>query len=133
MKDILFKRVYMMVYIKNKWFFFLINIFVSILLFLIYSPAYNLKYFIDSLFYVTVVYLIFMLFLFIVRGRFLDGITWSFRKFASIMSKNRDYLEELGDNPMLSERINITFYRFIVFQTLALLVTLVLLLVVYYM
>ncbi|WP_404456121.1 DUF3899 domain-containing protein [Virgibacillus necropolis] len=121
-----------MIYLKNKWIFFLINIFVTILLFMTSSPTYNLTHFINSLFYVLLVYLILLLFLFIIKGRFFDGITWSFRRFRSIMSKNRDYLEELGDNPMLSERISITFYRFIAFQTFALLVFLMLLLVIYY-
>lgn len=121
-----------MVHIKNKWIFLLINVFLSIILFLTSAPAYNLRHFIDSLFYLALVYFILLLFLLIIRGRFFDGISWSFRKFRSVMSKERDYLTELGDVPMPSDRISITFYRFIVFQTFALLVILFLLLVVYY-
>ncbi|ASN03968.1 DUF3899 domain-containing protein [Virgibacillus necropolis] len=121
-----------MVYIKNKWIFLLINIFVGTILFLTSAPVYNLRHFIDSLFYVTLAYFILMLFLFIIKGRFFDGISWSFRRFRSVMSKKRDYLVELGDTPMPSDRISIPFYRFIAFQTFALLVTLTLLLVVYY-
>lgn len=118
---------------KNKFLVLLINILISIILFFISAPAYNLRYFIDSIFYVTLTYFILLLFLFIIKGRFFDGITWSFRRFRSIMSKNRDYLVELGDTPMPSDRINIAFYRFIVFQTFSLLLILCLLLGVYYL
>lgn len=121
-----------MINVKNKWIFLLINILVSMIIFLFTAPAYNLKYFINSLFYVALVYLILLLFLFIIKGRFFDGITWSFRRFRSVMSTNRDLLAELGDYPMPSDRINISFYRSITFQTLSLLIILILLLVVYY-
>lgn len=121
-----------MINMKNKWTFFLVNIFISIILFFISAPAYNLRYLINSLFYVSFVYLIFMLFLFIIKGRFFDGITWSFRRFRSVMSKNRDILAEMGDYPMPSDRISSTFYRFITFQTFALLIILIMLLIVYY-
>lgn len=117
---------------KNKWIILLVNILISLILFLISATAYNLKYFIDSLFYVSFIYFILLLFLFIIKGRFLDGITWGFRRFRSIMSKNRDYLAELEKTPMLSDRIGSSFYQFIAFQTLALLVILILLLGVYY-
>ncbi|MFZ3580047.1 DUF3899 domain-containing protein [Virgibacillus sp. DJP39] len=116
---------------KNKWIFFLVNLFVSVLIF-IFSESHDLKHFINSIFYVTLAYFILMLFLFIIKGRFFDGISWSFRKFRSVMSKERDYLTEIGDVTMPSDRISIPFYRFIAFQTAALLLSLVLLLIVYY-
>lgn len=118
---------------KNKLLFLLTNIVISFILFFITSPSYNLRYFIDSLFYISLIYFILLLFLFIMKGRFFDGITWGFRRFRSIMSKNRDYLTELGDTPMPSDRISISFYRFIVFQTFTILLILVLLLSVYYL
>ncbi|ASK61985.1 hypothetical protein CFK37_07340 [Virgibacillus phasianinus] len=122
-----------MVYIKNKWIFLLFNVFIGFVILLLSTSPINLRFFIDSLFYVTIVYIILMLLLFIIRGRFFDGIIWSFRRFGSIMSKNRDYLEEAEGSPKLSERINLPFYRFIAFQTFALLIILVLLLILYYM
>lgn len=118
---------------KNKLLFLLINIVISLILFFITSPSYDLRYFIDSLFYLSLIYFILLLFLFIMKGRFFDGITWGFRRFRSIMSKNRDYLTELGDTPMPSDRISISFYQFIVFQTFTLLLILILLFGVYYL
>lgn len=117
---------------KNKWIFLLVNIVISIVLFFISSPVYTLIYFINSLFYIALLYIILFLFLFIIKGRFFDGISWSFRRFGLIMSKKRDYLAELEDTPELSSRISNSFYRFIAFQTFFLIVLLIVLLGVYY-
>ncbi|WP_430790003.1 DUF3899 domain-containing protein [Virgibacillus flavescens] len=121
-----------MVHMKNKWVFLLINIFTSTIIFLVSASTYNFKHFINSIFYLTMVYVILMLFLFIIKGRFFDGISWSFRRFRSIMFKEGDYLLELGDSPKPSDRISISFYRFILFQTSALVGIIILILGIYY-
>ncbi|UFU00565.1 DUF3899 domain-containing protein [Radiobacillus kanasensis] len=87
--------------------------------------------FINGLFYVSLVYIMFSLILFIIRGKFLDGVTFGFRRFRSRVSKHdMDYLEEL---PLPSNRVNDTFYRLIYVQAVVLTGFDIVLLMIYYL
>ncbi len=102
------------------------------MLFFQFSSAYNLVNFINILFYVSGVYLLLFLILFIANGRFFDGVTFGFRRFRRTVSKEKNYLNEVEDKPLPSEMINKSFYRFIVFQSVALLMIQTVLLIIYY-
>ncbi|QGS69978.1 DUF3899 domain-containing protein [Oceanobacillus sp. 143] len=99
----------------------------------LFSDQYNITNFINTLFYISLLYIIIGLFLYIKRGGFFDGITFGFRRFWSVMSRHPDYLEEWKEKPLPSESKNEKFYRFIKFQGIALFIILVVLLVIYYL
>ncbi|WP_156290131.1 DUF3899 domain-containing protein [Oceanobacillus salinisoli] len=118
---------------KNKGFYLIINLIVIILIYVIFSTGYNIVNLINTFFYISFFYLIITLFLYTKRGGFYDGITFSFRRFASIMSRNKDYLEEWKEKPLPSEKRNDTFYHIVKFQAIVFLIIFVLLLLLYYM
>ncbi|RDW22362.1 DUF3899 domain-containing protein [Oceanobacillus arenosus] len=119
---------------KAKHYIYLVyNLIVTTLLFLIFSKQYNLTNFINALFYISLIYIVIGLFMYIKREGFFDGITFGFRRFWSVMSRNPDYLEEWKEKPLPSERKHEKFYRFIKFQGIALLIILVILMVIYYL
>jgi hypothetical protein len=117
---------------KNKWIIFLINLLITTVFFLIYAPSYAILYYINSLFYLSLVYLIVFLFMYTTKGGFFDGITFGFRRFNHVILKQNDYLEEWREKPLPSEKLNVHFYQILKFQALALIVLLSLLLVLYY-
>jgi hypothetical protein len=118
--------------IKNKWKFFILNLFITILIFIIFSSTYNLLNFINAIFYLSFVYLISVLFMYTAKGGFFDGVTFGFRRFNTLMFKRNDYLEEWRDKPLPSEKFNASLYQRLKFQTISLLVLLILLLLLYY-
>ncbi|MFJ7933310.1 DUF3899 domain-containing protein [Sporosarcina sp. NPDC096371] len=118
--------------LKNKWFILILNFCLSLMLFFIFASQYNLVHFINILFYVSSVYLIVFLILFIANGRFFDGVTFSFRRFRRSMSKQKDHLHEVEVQRLPSEMINKSFYRFTLFQGISLLIILIILLIIYY-
>nr|WP_309101852.1 DUF3899 domain-containing protein [Fredinandcohnia onubensis] len=117
---------------KNKWKFFILNLFITLLIFFIFSSAYNLLNFINSVFYLSFFYLITVLFMYTTKGGFFDGVTFGFRRFNSLMFKRNDYLEEWRDKPLPSEKFNASLYQRLKFQTICMLVLLIVLLVLYY-
>jgi len=117
---------------KNNWMILLINKLITTIFFLIYSPSYTILYYINSLFYLSLLYLIVFLFMYTTKGGFFDGVTFGFRRFNHIILKQNDYLEEWREKPLPSEKINMNFYQTLKFQALALFVLLSLLLVLYY-
>lgn len=102
-------------------------------LFLIFSPEYTLVNLIDIVFYFGFLYLVVFLFLYIVKGKFFDGLVYSFRKFNHVMFKKGDYLEGWKEKPLPSEGVKPGFYSAVKFQSLALLSLLMILLAVYYL
>jgi len=116
----------------NKWGYLLLNIILTIILFLTFSSVYNLVNFINSLFYISFAYLIVLLFLTTIRGGFYDGVTFGFRRFYSVMSK-KDYLDEWKEKPLPSEKFNEKFYQSIKFQTIMMVLIFVLFLGIYYL
>ena len=116
--------------LKNKWFLLLLNITLSFVLFLVFAPQYYFIHFINSSFYVTGVYLLLFIFLFVTNGRFFDGLVFGVRRFRRSRTKQKDYLNE---KKLPSEMINQSFYYFILFQGSALLIIQIILLTIYYM
>ena len=117
---------------KNQLMIFLVNMIVTTIFFLIYSSSYTILHYINSLFYLSLIYLIVFLFIYTTKGGFFDGITFGFRRFNHVILKQSDYLEEWRERPFPSEKINKNFYQTLKFQALALFVLLSLLLVLYY-
>ena len=117
---------------KNQLMIFLVNMIVTTIFFLIYSSSYTILHYINSLFYLSLIYLIVFLFIYTTKGGFFDGITFGFRRFNHVILKQSDYLEEWRERPFPSEKINKHFYQTLKFQALALFVLLSLLLVLYY-
>ncbi|WP_228409596.1 DUF3899 domain-containing protein [Radiobacillus deserti] len=72
--------------------------------------------YIDAIFSLSLLYIMFALFLFILRGRFFDGVTYGFRRFIHRMGKNKDLLDEFEKKPLPSDMINMNFYKAIVYQ-----------------
>ena len=124
-----------MSFLKNKWFLLLLNIILSFVLFLVFAPQYRFIHFINSSFYVTGVYLLLFIFLFITNGRFFDGLVFGVRRFRRSKSKSepKDFLNESRAKRLPSEMINQSFYFFILFQGSAMLVMQIILLTIYYM
>jgi uncharacterized integral membrane protein len=117
---------------ENKWKFLSLNIFLTLLIFLIFSSDYTFLYFINSLFYLSTLYLITVLLMYTIKGGFFDGVTFGFRRFNSIMFKRNDYLEEWREKPLPSEKFNASLYQRIKFQAIVLFLLLIILIFVYY-
>ncbi|GAA0421282.1 hypothetical protein GCM10008934_09770 [Virgibacillus salarius] len=110
--------------------YFLLTICLTLVIFLIFAPSYNLVNFINALFYVFLLLLVITLFIYTKKGGFFDGVTFGFRRFLSMMSN--DYMEEWKEKPAPSEKVNPSFYKIMQFQTITTFVLLGLLLIIYY-
>lgn len=117
---------------KNKWKFFLLNLFITLLIFFIFSSTFNFLNYINAVFYLSFVYLIIVLFMYTAKGGFFDGVTFGFRRFNTLMFKKNDYLEEWRDKPLPSEKFNASLYQRLKFQTILLLALLIISLFLYY-
>jgi hypothetical protein len=117
---------------RNNWLLLSGNIVFSIVLFLVIAADYTLVNYINALFYICFIYVLAALLFLVVKGGFIDGITYGFRRFRATMSKKEDYLEEWKDRAFLSEKISGAFHRAVAFQAWALLVLLVCLMIFYY-
>ncbi|WP_217587914.1 DUF3899 domain-containing protein [Lentibacillus saliphilus] len=117
--------------LKNKWFMLIMNLLASIILFVI-SSNFSLVNYVNILFYLTFIYIILWLVLFISKGGFFNGITFGFRKFRSIFQKDRDLLKEMDNKEDLSDRVNLNFYEHMRFHALSLSFITIVLLLVYY-
>lgn len=52
----------------------------------------------------------------VLKGRFLDGITYSFRRVGNRISKNRDYLDDWDKKPLPSQIVRPTVLKMFLFQ-----------------
>lgn len=118
--------------LKNNWILLGLHLGFVSLLFLFSAQPMELIHFINLLFYVNAFYLILLLTLFIINGRFLDGLAFGLRRARYMLSKKKDYLSEDEKKPLPSEKVNKSFYRFVRFQAIGLLIPLLLLMLVYY-
>lgn len=118
--------------IRNKWMVLFINVTIAGIVFWLKAPVYNLFHFINSVFYVGSFYFFIGLVLLVIRGKFFDGITYSFRRFIHKSSKNPDYLDDWEDKPLPSEKIHAEFMKFFLFQGAVLMAIMVFLLLAYY-
>jgi len=66
------------------------------------------------------------------KGGFFDGITFGFRRFHHKLLNKNDYMEEWRDKPLPSEKIKPSVYHNIIFQSISLILVLILLLGLYY-
>ncbi|MBZ9534633.1 DUF3899 domain-containing protein [Cytobacillus oceanisediminis] len=117
---------------NKKWSVFLINIFMTFVLFLIFSSEYSFVLYINSVYYLTFFYLVIFLFMYIAKGGFLDGVTFSFRRFHHVILKSNDYLDEWKEKPLPSQKFNKGIYSILKFQAFMLLIYLLILLLTYY-
>lgn len=116
----------------RKWYLLLFNIVVTLVLFFIFSSAYNLLHYINVVFYLAFFYVVIFIFMYIAKGGFFDGITFSFRRYNHVMFKKNDYLEEWKEKPLPSEKMNKRFYSALKFQLIMLFFYLMLLLIIFY-
>ncbi len=102
--------------LSNKWWLLLINLSISILLLIINGRPYKIFGYTDILFYLSSFYLFIGLALFVVEGRFFDGITYGFRRFFATTSKRRDYLDDWEEKPLPSQKVNRRFVNLMLFE-----------------
>ena len=121
-----------MTLIQNKWYLLSINFALSLLLFAFLAPVYDLKSYINSLFYVSYFYLFFGLIMFVLKGKFLDGITYSFRRVGNRISKNADYLDDWETKPLPSEIVRPSVMKMFFFQGIVLTVGMIILIGYFY-
>jgi len=117
---------------KKNWSLFLLNLLLSIILFFIFADEYTLLHYINMLFYICFLYVIIFLIQYTMKGGFFDGITFGFRRFHHNLFNKNDYLEEWRDKPLPSEKIQPSVYQIIIFQSISLILVLLLLLGLYY-
>lgn len=118
---------------KIHYWIFLINIaLISIVVFFANQDNLFIKL-IDVVFYFDLLYTIIFLFLFVLKGRFFDGLVFGFRRFNHVMFNRNDVLEEWKEKPLPSESINLRFYEVVKIQSITLTTLLILLLIIYYL
>lgn len=118
--------------LSNKWLLLLVNIALTFVLFFSFSSEYDLIHYINAVFYLSFFYLVIFIFMYISKGGFFDGVTFSFRRFNHTMFKKNDYLEEWKEKPLPSEMMNKTLYSSLQFQVIVLVILLLVLLVAFY-
>lgn len=123
-----------MAFLKNKWIILGINLLLSFIIFLLFSPQYTFMNYINYSFYIAAIYFFLFIFLFIVNGRFFDGLVFATRRFLQSRSKRkqRDLLQEMNEKKLPSQLISKASYRLIAFQGLTLMGIQLLLLTIYY-
>ncbi|QXE02716.1 DUF3899 domain-containing protein [Terribacillus sp. DMT04] len=114
---------------KGHFILLLVNLIIISILFFT-SDVLNLLTFINSLFYVAFFYFVVALLLFVIKGRILDGLTRSFRRFGKIMSRG---LFDFDDNGSPSQWVNRSFLRYMQFQAAVLIGLMLILLAIYYL
>lgn len=115
----------------NKWWLLIINLTISVLLFLINGSPFIMTNYVDILFYLCSAYLFFGLALFVIEGRFFDGITYGFKRFFAKTSKKRDYLDDWEEKPLPSQKVSQRFVRLLLFEGSVLLILLFLLIIIF--
>ena len=109
-----------MTLIRNKWSLLSLNFALSFILFAFIAPVYDLKFYINSLFYVSYFYLFFGLIMFVLKGKFLDGITYSFRRVGNRISKKSDFLDDWETRTLPSEIVRPSVMKMFFFQGIVL-------------
>src|SRR5699024_1691195 len=118
--------------LTNKLIFLLLNYGMITLLFLIFTSEYTLEHFINIVFYVFLTCSIVMLFLYIKKGGFFDGLAFSFSRFKSVVSKDVSKIDSWKEKLPPSEKVNKKVYTLLPFQLLWQLILLSVLLLIYY-
>lgn len=118
--------------LPNKWIFLLLNYGMITILFLIFTTEYTLEHFINIVFYVFLVCSIVMLFLYIKKGGFFDGLAFSFSRFKSVVSKDVSKIDSWKEKPPPSKKVNKKIYTILPFQLLWQFILLSVLLLIYY-
>jgi len=118
--------------LPNKWIFLLLNYGMITILFLIFTTEYTLEHFINIVFYVFLVCSIVMLFLYIKKGGFFDGLAFSFSRFKSVVSKDISKIDSWKEKPPPSKKVNKKIYTILPFQLLWQFILLSVLLLIYY-
>ncbi|MFP7168788.1 DUF3899 domain-containing protein [Terribacillus sp. 7520-G] len=118
-----------MLFGKWNWILLLINLVITAVLFFL-SDQQSLLSLINSIFYVAFFYFIVGMLLFVIKGRVLDGITRSFRRFGKVMSKG---LFDFEENGVPSEWVNRSFLSHMLFQAAVLIGLMLILLAIFYL
>ncbi|WP_342513614.1 hypothetical protein MKY34_02125 [Sporosarcina sp. FSL K6-1522] len=96
----------------KKWIIFVCNCVLIILLFFTLNEGVGLTKWINAMFYITILNMVLFLYLFIVKGKFFDGIMHSFQQILG---------QQYASNRRLpSETVNIFTYEIIKFNFFAL-------------
>ncbi|MBB6453040.1 putative integral membrane protein [Salirhabdus euzebyi] len=117
---------------KNRWILLLTNILLALLFFFLLAPSNDFVHFINILFYISFFYLISGLILFVIKGKFFDAISHSFKKVFRSISKKRDYLDDPDSEPAPSDKINESFMKMLLFQGFILIFFVAVLLLIFY-
>jgi Domain of unknown function (DUF3899) len=117
---------------KKNGSLFLLNILLTFIFFFIFADEYSLLHYINMLFYICFLYVVIFLIQYTMKGGFFDGITFGFRRFHHNLFNKDDYLEEWRDKPLPSEKVQPSVYHMMVFQSISLILVLILLLGLYY-
>lgn len=118
---------------RNKnWSILLLNI--GLILILVYTSAsgFALIEFVNITFYFLLIYIVLFLAMYTIKGGFFDGVTFGFRRFRHVMSKDPDYLDEWKEKPLPSNKVNKSIHRIVRFQSVALLLLLLVFILIYY-
>ncbi|RKD68071.1 uncharacterized protein DUF3899 [Sinobaca qinghaiensis] len=110
---------------------FAVNLMIILVLFFGLFSNKSFLDFINGGFYVFSVYFILSLIFFVIKGKFFDGIIYSFRRFSSRVAKgnaNEDYLQKRDPSETLSSQFLSIWY----YQTIILAVFICFLLLLYY-
>lgn len=118
---------------KKHFIVFVLNLTCIFILFFIFGSEHSFLQFINSVFYISFLYLIVFLFLFTSKGGFFDGLVYGFRRFNHTMFHSKDFLEEWKERPLPSEKVNLSFYQVLKVQTGLLVGVLFILLVIFYL
>ncbi|WP_162632564.1 DUF3899 domain-containing protein [Paraliobacillus zengyii] len=116
---------------RNTFFQLLINLFVTFLIFLLFSPSLRLIYYIDIIFYFSLTYLLCWMIFFTIKGRFFDGVIYGFRKVGNGVLRKLAF-DDWEDKPMPSAKVGDSFLAFLLKQGLYLLIIMFILLIIYY-
>ncbi|PAE15783.1 hypothetical protein CHH91_12545 [Virgibacillus sp. 7505] len=113
---------------KLHWILLVINLLITLTVFL--TGEKDLFHLINAVFYVAFFYFVVTLILVVIKGRVLDGIVHSFRKFGKFKSRG---LYDFEENGAPSDWVNRNFLSYIRFQALVLIGILLILLAIYYL
>ncbi|WP_420829216.1 DUF3899 domain-containing protein [Aquibacillus albus] len=117
--------------VLNNWVLLFFHLLCSLFIFVLTTSDFELVDYINILFYFGLIYLGAWLLLFIIKGRFFDGLAYGFRKVS--VSFKRTISVDWEDKSAPSERISNFFMRKILFQGLSLTIIMFFLLCVYYL
>ncbi|MBP1948962.1 DUF3899 domain-containing protein [Virgibacillus litoralis] len=117
---------------KKNWFILILNI--SIIFIMVYFRAsiFSLVQILNMTFYFLLIYSVIFLLMYTMKGGFYDGVTFGFRRFRSVMSKQQDYLDEWKEKPLPSSKVSQRIYKIARFQSIALFILLIVLVLIYY-